>query len=58
MKKEGGKRGVILVFYGDMKATKAADGTIDSWTFGCFTKSQSGYSFSFVQPSEVTDMST
>jgi hypothetical protein len=30
MKKEGGKLGVILVFYGDMKATKAADGTIDS----------------------------
>ena len=34
MKKEGGKRGVMLVFYGVMKATKAADGTIDSWTLG------------------------
>jgi hypothetical protein len=44
MKKEGGKRGVILVFYGVMKATKAADG-IDSWTFACFTKSQSGVVF-------------
>jgi len=35
----------MLVFNGVMKATKAADGTIDSWTFGCFTKSQSGCSF-------------
>jgi len=58
MKNEGGKCGVMLVFYGVMKATKAADGTIDSWTFGCFTKSQSGCNFSFVQPSDVTDMLT
>ena len=34
VKKEGGKRGVILVFYGVMEPTKAADGMIDSWTFG------------------------
>jgi hypothetical protein len=45
MKNEGGKCGVMLVFNVVMKATKAADGTKDSWTFGCFTKSPSWLHF-------------